>query len=261
MFQTSVLMSGSRGNSMLVRTKETAVLLDAGVSKKAIFAALDSLGVSHTSLKAIIVSHEHSDHILGVGIVARALKIPVFINADTYASSEVRLGKLPVEPIFFETGESFQIGDLFIHPFSSSHDAVDSCNFTFIREGDAEKKLGVATDLGYPTRLTVEKLKNCSTIVLESNHDPLMLMTGPYDPALKQRVKSKLGHLSNTQAAELIQDVIHHGLQNLILAHISEQNNLPALALSIMQKNLAELKREVNLLIALQDQHTPLIDI
>jgi phosphoribosyl 1,2-cyclic phosphodiesterase len=159
MFQTSVLMSGSKGNSVLVRTDETALLLDAGVSAKTIFAALDSLEVKRDSVKAILVSHEHSDHIRGVGVVARALNIPVFINEDTFCYCRERLGKLPWEPVFFETGQSFQVGDIIVHPFSSSHDAADSCNFTFRKQEDEERKLGVATDLGYPTNLSIENLK------------------------------------------------------------------------------------------------------
>lgn len=261
MFQTSVLMSGSRGNAVLVRTEETAVLLDAGVSGKAIFAVLDTLQIERSSIKAILVSHEHSDHVQGVGIIARALKIPVYINEDTYEWCQHKLGKLPFEPVFFETGGSFEIQNLLVHPFSSSHDAADSCNFTFRRAGDEDRKLGVATDLGYPTRLTIEKLKHCSTLVLESNHDPDMLISGPYEPSLKQRVKSRLGHLSNIQAVELVQKIFHHGLQNIVLAHLSEQNNLPELAFLTMQKSLGTQNSDVNLMLALQNQHTPLIDV
>jgi len=261
MFQTSVLMSGSKGNAILIRTAETAILLDAGVSGKAIFAALDSLKISRHQLKGIVVSHEHGDHVSGVGVVARALQIPVYINEETYAQSAHKMGKLPLQPHFFETGTTFEIGNLLVHPFTSSHDAVDSCNFTFRKDGDEERKLGVATDLGYPTRLATEKLRHCSTLVLESNHDVEMLMNGPYDWALKQRVKSNHGHLSNEQAAMLVQDIMHHRLENIVLAHISETNNHPRLALETMQNRLDAINKSPRLYLAAQHEHTPLIDI
>ena len=261
MFQTSVLVSGSKGNSVLVRTEETALLLDAGVPAKTILSALESLRVDRESVKAILVSHEHSDHVRGVGVVARALGIPVFFNEDTYQSCQHRLGKLPWEPVFFETGRTFQIGNLLVHPFSSSHDAADGCNFTFRRVGDEERKLGVATDLGYPSNLTVEKLRHCSTLVLESNHDLEMLMNGPYDWELKRRVKSRLGHLSNEQAVGLISQIMHPGLENLVLAHLSETNNRPDIAFQAMKTHLEELRRDLNLLVADQYAHTPLINV
>lgn len=261
MFQTSVLVSGSKGNSVLVRTEETALLLDAGVAAKTILSALESLRVDRESVKAILVSHEHSDHVRGVGVVARALGIPVFLNEDTYRSCQHRLGKLPWEPAFFETGRTFQIGNLLVHPFSSSHDAADGCNFTFRRVGDEERKLGVATDLGYPSNLTVEKLRHCSTLVLESNHDLEMLMNGPYDWELKRRVKSRLGHLSNEQAVGLISQIMHPGLENLVLAHLSETNNRPDIAFQAMKAHLEELRRDLNLLVADQYAHTPLINV
>lgn len=261
MFQTSVLVSGSKGNSVLVRTGDTALLLDAGVAAKTIFAAMDALRVPRESIQGIVVSHEHSDHIRGVGVVARALKIPVFINEDTYCYCSERLGKLPWEPVFFETGQSFQIGDIIVHPFSSSHDAVDSCNFTFRRTEDEERRLGVATDLGYPTNLSIENLKRCTTLVLESNHDLQMLMNGPYEWHLKQRVKSRLGHLSNDQAVGLISNIMHHELDNLVLAHLSEINNHPDLAIGAMRDYLSSLRRDLRLLVASQYEHTPLIDV
>ncbi len=262
MFQTSVLVSGSKGNSVLVRTGETAVLLDSGVSAKTIFAALDQLGMDRNELRAVLVSHEHSDHTRGIGVLARKLKIPIFINEGTLCQCAHRIGNLPGGVQYFETGRSFSIRDLVIHPFASSHDAADSCNFTFMREGDSdERKLGVATDLGFPTVLAVNRLKHCTTLVLESNHDMHMLMEGPYDWALKQRIKSINGHLSNDQAVGVLSQVMHHGLQNLILAHLSEINNDPALALQTMQDYLQTIRSEIRLFVAGQHQHTPLLNV
>ncbi|MBW6513751.1 MAG: MBL fold metallo-hydrolase [Candidatus Syntrophosphaera sp.] len=261
MFQTSVLASGSKGNAVLVRTGEVAVLLDAGVSAKAIFSALDALRIGRHEIKAVLVSHEHSDHTRSVGAIARMLKIPLYINECTYSQCAHRVGRLPEPLCLFETGSTFSIRDLRIHPFSSSHDAADSCNFTFTRGEDEERKLGVATDLGFPTTLAVNRLKHCSTLVLESNHDERMLMAGPYDWSLKQRIKSINGHLSNIQAVGVVSQVMHHGLQNLILAHLSEINNDPRLALETMHNYLLSIRSDINLLVAEQHTHTPLINI
>ncbi len=261
MFQTSVLVSGSKGNAVLVRTGDVAVLLDAGVAARTIFAALDDLGFDPALLKAVIVSHEHSDHTRGVGVMARKLKIPVYINEGTLNQCAHRLGELPAGVRMFETGDTFSIRDLVIHAFKASHDAVDCCNFTFIRDGDAERKLGVATDLGFPTALAVNKLKHCTTLVLESNHDERMLMIGPYDWELKQRIKSIKGHLSNLQAVGVVSQVMHHGLQNLILAHLSEINNDPQLALQTMRDYLQTIRSDIQLLVAEQHRHTPLLDV
>lgn len=261
MFQAAVIVSGSKGNAVLVRSSEGALLLDAGVSGKTIMSALASLAVQPREIKAVLVSHEHSDHISGVGVIARALKIPVYINHLTFHRCSARLGKLPVPTVHFETGTSFRIGDIIVHPFQSPHDAADSCNFTFARHGDPERKLGVATDLGYPTAMALQKLKHCSTLILESNHDERMLMDGPYDWHLKQRIKSDFGHLSNVQAVGVVGQVAHHGLRNLVLAHLSEINNDPAVALATMRRFLDTIRGDVRLIVASQYEPTPLIDI
>jgi phosphoribosyl 1,2-cyclic phosphodiesterase len=261
MFQTSVLVSGSKGNAIIVRTEEVAILLDAGVSARTIFSALEKLRIDKQEIKAVLISHEHSDHVRGAGAVCRILKVPVYINLDTYSHCEHRLGKLPELVRFFDTGNSFRINNLCCHPFSSSHDAADSCNFTFTKTEDCERKLGVATDLGFPTALSINKLKHCTTLILESNHDERMLMEGPYDWALKQRIKSIRGHLSNLQAVGVISQVMHHKLDNLILAHLSEINNAPELARVTMSAYLKSIRSDLNLLIADQYDHTPLLNV
>ena len=261
MFQTSVLVSGSKGNALIVRTAEVTVLVDAGVSARTIFNALNELGIDRQELKGILISHEHSDHTRGIGAVARTLKIPVYANYDTYTRCAEKIGRLPEPVRFFETGRSFNIRDLIIHPFSSPHDAADSCNFTFVKEDEGERKLGYATDLGFPTKLAINKLMYCTTLVLESNHDLQMLKDGPYDWYLKQRIQSDNGHLSNIQAVGVVSQVMHHGLENLILAHLSEINNNPQLAHDTMTDYLKTIRSEVRLLVAGQYEHTPLINI
>jgi phosphoribosyl 1,2-cyclic phosphodiesterase len=172
-----------------------------------------------------------------------------------------RLGNLYDRLEFIQAGESFTIRDLVIHPFSSPHDAIDSCNFTLMQEDQPDLKLAIATDVGYQSRLLTMHLSNCSTLILESNHDRKMLLEGPYDWNLKQRIMGNHGHLSNLDAVGVISQVIHSGLKNLILAHLSEVNNLPDLAEQTMQEFLQSIHSDTRLLIAQQYTHTGFIDI
>lgn len=258
MFQTSVLASGSKGNCILVRSRNTALILDAGISLKRIWAALDALRVPRHSIQAVIVSHEHTDHTRSAGAMARSLKIPLLISPDTYAYSAHRLGKVQERLMYFESGIDFLVGDILVRPFRSSHDAVDSNNFSFEHN---DRRLGVAIDLGYCSKLTTLRLSESHTLILESNHDLNMLMDGPYDWNLKMRVKSEHGHLSNEEAVGVISQVLHPGLQNLVLAHLSETNNHPDLAFKVMHEYLQSIRSEIKLHIASQHLHTELIDI
>jgi phosphoribosyl 1,2-cyclic phosphodiesterase len=258
MFQTSVLASGSKGNCILIRSRNTALILDAGISLKRVWAALEDLDVPRHTIQAVIVSHEHSDHTRSAGAMARSLKIPLFISPDTYDYCAHRLGKVENWLRYFESGVEFLVGDILVRPFRSSHDAIDSNNFYFEHN---DRRVGVAIDLGYPTKLTVRMLSQVHALILESNHDPEMLRNGPYDPSLQQRVRSEHGHLSNAEAVGLITQVLHPGLKNLVLAHLSETNNLPDLAFEVMNKYLQSIRSEVKLHVASQHAHTGLIDI
>ncbi len=259
MFQTTVLASGSKGNAILIRTAQTKLLLDAGLSGKRILGFLDEVGLNPLHIQGIILSHEHSDHSYGVGVMCRKLNIPLYATRSTFSVCSGKLGKLPVGVHHFEPGTTFSIRDLEIHPFSSSHDAVDSCNFTFTNpEG---KKLAVVTDAGYPTKLMIEKIKCASTLILESNHDVKMLLDGPYPWDLKQRVRSRQGHLSNEQAVGVVNQVLHAEMKNLILAHLSETNNTPELARKSMEEFLSEIRHPVKLYVALQDRPTELVEV
>jgi phosphoribosyl 1,2-cyclic phosphodiesterase len=260
MFQIAVLASGSKGNSAVIRTSKTKILLDAGLSGKRIMGSMAALRLNPQKLDAVVVSHEHNDHIRGAGIICRRLKVPLYISQKTYESCNQKLGKLPAGQIHFEIGKKFRIKDLEIEPFVSSHDAVDSCNFIFKKSGST-RKLALVTDVGYSSRLMLMKLRETTTLVLESNHDEKMLLDGEYPWHLKQRVKSKHGHLSNNQAVGVISQIVHPQLENLVLAHLSENNNLPDLARKTMMSFLQEIKHELNLVVARQDKNTELIDI
>ncbi len=261
MFQTAVIASGSKGNCVLVRTRNTAVLVDVGISAKRVWAALDFLNVDKGTIDGILISHEHGDHLYGAGAVSRQLKKPIFLTRDTYFACKHRLGNLYDRIEFINSGDTFTIKDLVIHPFSSPHDAVDSCNFTLHIQDQPERKLAIATDVGYQSRLLTTHLSNCSTLILESNHDLKMLKEGPYDWNLKQRIMSNHGHLSNEDAVGVITQVMHSGLKTLILAHLSEVNNLPGLAEQTMREYLQTINSDTKLYVADQYQHTHLIDI
>lgn len=261
MFKVCVIASGSKGNCLVVHSSEHAIILDAGVPVRRILSVLDKHHIDRSIVRGVLISHEHSDHTRSAGALSRTLKIPVFGTRDTLSCSYNKLGDLHDRVMHFRNGESFTLGDILIHPFRSSHDAIDSSNFTFEHLGLPGPKLGVATDLGYPTQLTMVKLSGCSTLVLESNHDELMLLNGRYEWFLKQRIKSNQGHLSNVQAVGLISQILHPGMKHLILAHLSEENNHPDLAFNTMQSYLETIRSDIRLIIASQDTETDLLDV
>jgi phosphoribosyl 1,2-cyclic phosphodiesterase len=268
-FQVSVLASGSKGNCFLVKCKDTTILIDAGITYKNYAYCLSELGLDPLSLGAIFISHEHTDHVGGAGVLHRKTGAPIYISAPTLMYSQKKIGNVLIDPITFDSGENIIINDIMIHPFASSHDAVDGCNFilypypTPIDSGtDAiASSLAIVTDTGYATKLLKNNLSKVTTIVLESNHDLQMLKTGPYDWHLKQRIMSRTGHLSNDQATELIAEIINQNHKRIILAHLSEINNTPQIAYTQMKKLLDQMNASVELNISTQHQHTQLFDI
>ncbi len=223
----SVLGSGSGGNAVFVQSGKTAILIDAGFSGKQIAERLKRIGKNIEQVKAVFVTHEHNDHIAGAGVLSRKLKIPVFANAGTYRGCGRKLGKLFVREEF-ETGVKLIFEDLLIRSFPISHDTNDPVGFVV---DDGRSSLGYLTDTGTITHLMATRLRACDGLVLEFNHDPDMLRTGPYPLELQQRVRSNEGHLANEDAARFLQQICHDKLKTVILAHLSETNNLPQLAL------------------------------
>lgn len=223
-----ILASGSKGNAIFISSGDTSLLIDAGLSGIEIERRLRSRGLDPENLNAILVSHEHSDHIQGVGVLSRRYKLPVYINSKTQKSAVSQLGNLH-EFKKFECGSLFTINDLSIHPFSISHDAIDPCGFTINQNGT---KIGIVTDLGIATSMVKEHLQGCTLLVLEANHDEQMLINGPYPWPIKQRIKSRTGHLSNEASKTLLNELQHDGLKHVMLAHLSETNNTPQKAVN-----------------------------
>ncbi len=225
-----MLASGSKGNAIYVTSGTTSILIDAGLSGIEIERRLNSKGVSPADLDAILVTHEHNDHIQGVGALSRRFRLPVYVNPKTWAAASTQLGQLH-DIREFECGVPFEVKNLRLHPFSISHDAKDPAGFVIRRNG---AKIGIATDLGVATSIVRQHLKMCDILVLEANHDPLMLLNGPYPWPLKQRIKGRCGHLSNEESKMLLQEVFHNRLSHVILAHMSETNNTADKALDVV---------------------------
>jgi len=216
------LASGSKGNATYISDGQTSILIDAGLSGIELQRRLASRYLAPESLAAIIVSHEHSDHVRGAGILSRRFKLPVYINQKTAAAAPALGSVHELKP--FECGTTFTIGNLTIHPFSISHDAEDPAGFKIGSNGTT---MAIATDIGIATSMVKEHLKHCALLVLEANHDPQMLETGPYPWPLKQRIQSRVGHMSNSDSKKLLHELQHANLQHVILAHLSEINNTP----------------------------------
>lgn len=216
------LASGSKGNCLFIETGGVRLLIDAGLSLKETTTRLIASSIEPESIHAVLVTHEHIDHIRSAGSFARRYSVPVLVSYATRQAAQKHLEK--VELLEFETGYAFSFRDSMIDPFPISHDCCDPVGFIV---ESSEGRVGSATDLGIVTRLVQEKLKGCRALNLESNHDPEMLLNGPYPWNLKQRIKSRHGHLSNQETLGLLHDLAHEGLEALIMAHLSEVNNHP----------------------------------
>lgn len=239
------LGSGSRGNSTLIEWSGGALLLDCGFSMKEAVARLARLGKTPQQLNAIVVTHEHSDHIKGVAALARRFDLPVYMTPGTYHSRD--LGEIPRLNLI-HAASSFVINGLRVEPVAVPHDAREPVQYIFVSD---QYRLGVLTDLGCISPHVEECYQNCDALVLEANHDPRMLAGGPYPPSLKQRVGGQWGHLSNEQAAGFLARVDTTRLKHLVIAHISQQNN----TLDLARATLAPVTGAVaNVVYACQDQ-------
>lgn len=224
------IASGSSGNCMYAGSESTAVLIDVGLSGKRIEAGLNCIDRKTSEIDGILITHEHSDHIKGLGVVARKHHIPIYATGGTLrAIREMgNLGKID-EGLFHEIvpDESFMIKDLEIRPFSISHDAAEPVAY---RVNHGRQSIGVITDLGEYTDYTVEHLQNLDAVLMEANHDIHMLQVGSYPYYLKQRILGERGHLSNENAGRLLCEILHDGMKSVFLGHLSQENNFAELA-------------------------------
>lgn len=226
------IASGSKGNCYYLETKSSKILIDIGISLKELKARLSLIGVDINDINAALVSHEHGDHTRSVGSFSRSLDKSVYVNYPTLKAVPETMRFKNVHE--FDSAEPFMISDLLITPFSVSHDAADPVGFTISVEG---KKIGIATDLGVATNLVKTNLSDCDILIIESNHDHDLLINGPYPWHLKQRIRSRHGHLSNDDAIELINEVVCDNTTHVFLAHLSETNNDEAKAYQNVMNN------------------------
>jgi phosphoribosyl 1,2-cyclic phosphodiesterase len=247
-----VLGSGSRGNAVYVSDGTTSILVDAGFSAREIERRMRSLGLEPGRLDAVLVTHEHTDHVRGIARLARRHRLPVYLTAGTRAGAP-SLQELPELPTF-SCGREFRIGSLAVRPFSIAHDARDPAGFTIGADG---LRIGIATDLGHATALVKEHLRGCRLLILEANHDPQLLLDGPYPWYLKQRIRGRNGHLSNRASGEVLAEIRHAGLEHVILAHLSETNNRPEIALAETARALEGARTRLSA--AAQDRCLPVI--
>lgn len=224
----TVLSSGSTGNAMVVQSDDAAVLIDAGLSAKRIEELLEERQLSGSDLDAIFVTHEHSDHIKGLGAVARKFDLPIYANEKTWEELNKHVGKIAEEKrVVMETGEAVDFGELKVESYAISHDAAEPVMYCF-HEGD--RKLGLATDLGYMSEKVKNALAGSDALVLESNHDIEMLRMGKYPWNIKRRILGDMGHLSNEAAGEALSELLMHKTKRVYLAHLSRDHNMMDLA-------------------------------
>src|SRR5882724_4284668 len=222
MIKVCILASSSSGNCTFIATDRTRVLIDAGLSNRETFQRLASIGVDRKSIDAVLVTHEHSDHVSGLVTLARALNIPVYLSNLT--APTIAWGEFQPKIELFQSGSSFTVGDIDVSSFTIPHDAIDPVGFCLRSQGI---KVGIATDLGYVTDSIRFHLRGTDLLLLESNHDLDMLKVGPYPWSVKQRVMGRKGHLSNDVACDFVKRDLDTTISTLILGHLSESNNHP----------------------------------
>lgn len=226
------LGSGSKGNACVIEAGSTRLLLDCGFSIKETVRRLERLGLTPSDINAVLVTHEHSDHISGVGGLARKFNLPVYLTPGTYATGKA--GELPHLNLV-NSHSAFRVGNIDVQPVPVPHDAKEPCQYVFSHNG---LRLGVLTDVGHVTPHIQRHYARCDALVVECNHDPAMLRSGPYPPRLKQRVGGDYGHLSNEQAATLVREVDMKRLKMVMAVHISDKNNCKDLVATMLHQAL-----------------------
>lgn len=255
MLHFSLLGSGSSGNAILVKSSRAKILIDSGLSFKQLRLRAAQVGETLDDLAGVFVTHEHSDHVLGLGTLARKLDVPVYVTLETYANLPPKVGPLP-KLVHFEAGDTLDVGGLEVASFSVSHDAADPVSYVVHAQG---AKLGLAADLGHTSGLVKVRLADSNALVLESNHCPDLLRKSKYPPSVRQRIQGRSGHLSNGAMCSLLASLMHPGLRRVVLVHLSAENNHEDLALAMARQALGE--SPVELSVASQDMPTPVYEV
>lgn len=250
-----LLGSGSTGNALLVESHGTRLLVDSGLSYRQLEVRLAAVGQSLEGLRAVFVTHEHADHVHGLGTLARRTEATVYMTPGTRAALPPGVGQLPrVELI--EAGDRISLNGLTVTSFSVSHDAADPVSYV-IEDGRA--KLGLAADLGYASELVKQRLTGSHALILESNYCPAMLRHGNYPPLIQQRIRGRQGHLSNKEMSSLLAQLAHEALRLVVLVHISEENNTAELAYRMAERAIRGHRAAIH--VAPKHQPTPLFEL
>ena len=256
------LYSGSSGNSLFIETKNTKILVDAGVSCKKIENALKDINVDPSTIDGILVTHEHQDHVQGLGTLSRKFNLPVFVNQETLDTMPTQRDKLSDKNIkLFKANDKFEVGDLTVCPFSIPHDAANPCGFNIYKD---DKKISIATDIGHMTKEILKNLEESLFILLEANYDPEVLRCSPYPFSLKTRIAGPSGHLPNEIAGKTISHLLQSGLKTAMLGHLSKNSNFPELAYQTVIDELISNNcntNDFNLSVASRDEHSKIIEI
>ena len=250
------LYSGSSGNSLFVETENTKLLVDAGVSSKKIEEALHFINVEPSSIDAILVTHEHTDHVQGLGTFSKKFNIPVFANQETIDNMPNQTEKISEKNLKkFKISDKFSIGDININSFSIPHDAANPCGFNIFKDN---KKISIATDIGHIDKKIIHNLEESSFILLEANYDEQVLKYSSYPYNLKTRIAGPIGHLSNSIAGKTISYLLKFGLKNAMLGHLSKENNFPELAYkTVVEELINETYSENSLTLNVADRNKP----
>lgn len=262
MFKFCSLYSGSSGNSLFIETQNTKLLIDAGVSSKKIENALNDINIDPSTLDGILVTHEHVDHVQGLGTLSKKFDLPVFVNQETLDAMPKQKDKISEKNVkTFKISDKFEIGDLEIKPFSIPHDAANPCGFNIWKDN---KKISIATDIGHMTNPILKSLEESLFIMLEANYDPEVLRCSPYPFTLKSRIAGPTGHLPNEMAGKTISHLLKSGLKNAMLGHLSKQSNFPELAYkTVVDELISNNYNEdcISLSVASRDNHSKIIRI
>jgi len=256
MIKVCSLFSGSSGNCIFVSNDDTAILIDAGVSGRRIEAALAGIGESFENIEGIFITHEHSDHISGAGILSRRHNIPIYANPNTWKAMRPTLGKIKTDFVrYIDVGGYISLGNITVKPFPIPHDAVCPVGYNIFIE---DKKLTIATDIGHMDNELLTNMEKSEMILLESNHDVEMLRTGRYPWPLKQRILGDKGHLCNDMAGKVVAHLAKSGTKRFLLGHLSQENNFPELAYQTVCNALMDIKinpkEDIYLEVALRDR-------